>query len=336
MKMIFASTILIFFLIQTTDGQISPQEFPILKGPYLGQKPPGITPEIFAPGIVSTGIREGIITFTPDGKECYWSILFPGFETILTSKLENNVWTKPEVASFAGRYYDGWPAIQPDGKRMFFHSARPVNDSTLGITATFNIWYMDKTDNGWSVPKIVGLPVNGSENATCPSLAKNGTIYISKRFSDGSEKLCRSVLKNGVYQELEILPDNINVLKDNFHGYIAPDESYLIRPCYGRPDNIGEGWNYYISFKKSDGAWSNLVNLGKEVNSVYCGGAPSISFDGKYLFFQGLIATSITNSLDRKYSLKELIEKDIKSPSNGSTDIYWIDAKIIEELRPKE
>jgi hypothetical protein len=28
--------------------------FPILKGPYLGQKPPGMIPEIFAPGFIST------------------------------------------------------------------------------------------------------------------------------------------------------------------------------------------------------------------------------------------------------------------------------------------
>jgi len=164
----------------------------------------------------------------------------------------------------------------------------------------------------------------------------SGTLYISKRFSDGTEKLCRSELRNGVYQELKILPDNVNVLKDNFHGYISPDESYFIRICYGRPDNIGEGWNYYITFRKSDGTWSDLVNLGKEVNSVYCGGAPSISPDGNYLFFQGIAAASITDSLDRKSSLDELIDRDIKSPSKGSTDIYWIDAKIIEELRPKE
>jgi ankyrin repeat protein len=28
-------------------------QFPVIKGKYLGQKPPGMTPEIFAPGIVS-------------------------------------------------------------------------------------------------------------------------------------------------------------------------------------------------------------------------------------------------------------------------------------------
>lgn len=65
--------------------------------------------------------------------------MFSGFETILTSRLENGNWTESELAPFAGKYYDGWPALQPDGKRMFFHSARPLMDSPSGKSAAFNI-----------------------------------------------------------------------------------------------------------------------------------------------------------------------------------------------------
>ena len=36
----------------TIEGK---SEFPVLKGPYLGQKPPGLTAEIFAPGIRKRG-----------------------------------------------------------------------------------------------------------------------------------------------------------------------------------------------------------------------------------------------------------------------------------------
>ncbi|MBE0664402.1 MAG: hypothetical protein IH584_01170 [Candidatus Aminicenantes bacterium] len=43
------------------------KEFPKLTGPYLGQKPPGTTPELFAPGIVSTGLNELNSVFSPDG-----------------------------------------------------------------------------------------------------------------------------------------------------------------------------------------------------------------------------------------------------------------------------
>ena len=44
-------------------------DFPKLTGPYLGQKPPGKTPEIFAPGIVSTEGLQLRLFFTPDGSE---------------------------------------------------------------------------------------------------------------------------------------------------------------------------------------------------------------------------------------------------------------------------
>ena len=47
-------------------------EFPVLKGSYLGQNPPGITAEIFASGIISTGYHDGCITFSPDGKELFY------------------------------------------------------------------------------------------------------------------------------------------------------------------------------------------------------------------------------------------------------------------------
>ena len=43
-----------------------------LTGPYLGQKPPGLTPEPFAPGIVSTDDWQVNGVFTPDMKEFYF------------------------------------------------------------------------------------------------------------------------------------------------------------------------------------------------------------------------------------------------------------------------
>jgi hypothetical protein len=45
-----------------------------LAGPYLGQKPPGATPEIFAPGIVSLpGQQDYGCSFSPDGRFLFFS-----------------------------------------------------------------------------------------------------------------------------------------------------------------------------------------------------------------------------------------------------------------------
>jgi len=46
--------ILAFLTAYTQQGEQIDNDFTTLKGPYLGQRPPGMTPEIFAPGIIST------------------------------------------------------------------------------------------------------------------------------------------------------------------------------------------------------------------------------------------------------------------------------------------
>lgn len=50
--------------------------FPSLTGPYLGQKPPGLTPEVFAPGIITTNLHDdGSPIFSPDGREVHFRII---------------------------------------------------------------------------------------------------------------------------------------------------------------------------------------------------------------------------------------------------------------------
>ena len=50
---------LIYFILifDISHAQQKTKDFPVLKGPYLGQKPPGMNPEIFAPGIISTAVE---------------------------------------------------------------------------------------------------------------------------------------------------------------------------------------------------------------------------------------------------------------------------------------
>lgn len=47
---------------------------------YLGEAPPGMVPEIFAPGFISVENRiEGRGTFSPDCKEFYFTVTDQGF-----------------------------------------------------------------------------------------------------------------------------------------------------------------------------------------------------------------------------------------------------------------
>ncbi len=302
----------------------------------MGQKSPGTTGTPFAPNFVSTGIRENNIAFSPDGRECFWTVVLWGFETILWSRMENGRWNAPEVAPFSGRYMDGWPAFRPDGRRLFFHSGRPLPEKSPGTAAKINIWFVDRTGSGWSEPRPVGPPVNDEENTACPSVTKDGTLYVSKRFSDKSERICRSALADGKYQKLEVLPAVINTTNDNYHAFISPDERYLIKPYYSLKDSIGGGWNYYVSFRKPDGGWGELVNLGPGVNSERCGGTPSISPDGKFVFFQAAPPFVEEWAHDRTYTLQELLRKQLLISTAYDLDIYWVEAAVIDALKPKE
>jgi hypothetical protein len=66
-------------------------------------------PEIFAPGIVSTGLSEAVCCFSPEGKEVYWNIAYSvkkdAKSFIVYSKIENGEWTRPEFVSFTNMKY---------------------------------------------------------------------------------------------------------------------------------------------------------------------------------------------------------------------------------------
>ena len=71
---------------------------------YLGQKPPGETPEVFAPDIIS-GISR-IHTYpaiSPDGKQILWMILPPKTMEVYYEKGE---WSEPHIYKpFSDRIY---------------------------------------------------------------------------------------------------------------------------------------------------------------------------------------------------------------------------------------
>ena len=77
-----------------------------LNGPHLGQKPPGKTPEIFAPEIMNTGQGyHSTVIFSPDFDEAFRRTMNNKDGGFLYSKIENEVWTKPQNINFGIKIY---------------------------------------------------------------------------------------------------------------------------------------------------------------------------------------------------------------------------------------
>ena len=323
------------------EGRTAPRDgFPLLRGPYLGQLPPGVQARLFAPGIVGTGMHERDVAMTPDGREIYFGVTFGRIVTLMVSRLENGRWTEPAVAPFAAdlKYFHFEPCISADGKRMLFLTNRPPQGQEPAPGWTHqNIWAVDRGEDGrWGAPYDLGPPVNTADAEFFPSLARDGTLYFT-RSDPKFEKtaILRSRRVDGRYQEPEALPAAVNDRGLVYNAFVARDESHLIATVDGRDDSRTPGLpNYYIFFRDGEGGWSEGVNLGDRANFQGAeASSPYVSPNGKFFFFSSTKAGEIASSPEKPATLRTLREY-FAGPQNGNSDIYWIEASFLETLRP--
>ena len=308
-------------------------DFPRLTGPYLGQKPPGMMPEIFAPGIVSKGYFERSVVFAPDQDELFFEMRCLGFTTVLLHmRQENGRWTEPETAFFSGipEYSDDCPFFSYDGRTLFFVSQRPSSPHEE-IRKDCDIWMVSKNKGEWGAPTHARSPLNSAFDDDYPTISKLNNLYFCSN-RDGNYDIYVTQVYEGGFSEPKRLDAPINTTNYEGHPFIASDESYLIFTS-DRPGEFGEA-DLYISFRGEKGGWSEPVNMGNRVNSPFHEAAPYVSPDGKYLFFCSFRPNPPPNE-KRRLTYRE-IRNLLDGPGNGCGDIYWVSAQVIDALRPKE
>ena len=302
--------LIVLFLVSCSNkDQVIDQKFA-----YLGQKPPGETPEIFAQGIISkAGFHlHSCLVFSPDGKEVYFTgIVFEPERksTIHYIKFEGDNWTEPQIAPFSGVYSDDSPVFSPDGKRLYFASTRPLDEND--DSNDHNFWYVEKTGENWGEPVHAGSILNSEYCDFRIFISGNQTIYLSsdRDYKDGrSFDIFVSRFSDGEYSIPEKIGNAITTPITEQICFISPDESYIVFYRYTRDnlDNVG----LYISFRDQNSLWTKAENMGDLINAPAKSITQdaSLSPDGKYMFF-----------------LKRYEES-----------IYWVSTEIIEELRPEE
>ena len=330
MSIRLATVFLMSLALMASSGRQNHLQKP--QGPYLGQKPPGVTPEVFAPGVISRGFHENGMVFSPDGSELFYSTSDSKYtsKTLVYLEREDNEWSAPEIAPFSGRYYDHSIFFSPDGKKLFFSSARPVS-ARSEEKKDLDVWVVEKKGHSWGDPVHLEGPLNTDKSEQITSMSANGTIYLRTNY-EGSGKwaIYKSRLENGEYTAAEKLSRTINSGYNEGNPCVSPDESFLLFKS-GRPGGYGNT-DLYISFRQEDDSWGEPINMGAEINSPENELEPRLSPDGKYLFFTSFRKHS--PSVFRGKSYETLMEL-YGSPQNGYGTLYWVDAKTIEGLRTK-
>lgn len=284
------------------------EDFPALEGPYLGQTPPGLTPEVFAPGIVCTEKNEGYLVFLDHGRVLVFDRWLPqteGPDPYLVMEMRNGRWTRPRSSNLPQCPSDPVLPIRPDERTLFFALNRAADG--MGESHTeWDIWMTRWTDRGFSSIRRLEAPISSEKRDAWPSLAKNGNLYFMSNRDGGHGRwdIYKAEYKDGSYSNIQNIGHPVNSDLSEADPAVAPDEGYLLF-CSQRPGGFG-GLDLYITFHKQDGTWTAPQNMGPEINTPANEEKPYVTPDGKYLFFS--------------------------NDASGNLEIYWVNAEIIDDL----
>lgn len=260
----------------------------------MGQDPPGMVAEPFAPGIISKEGWEIEGVFAPGLKAFYFTTRSSKEKpiTVIGFRQQGNIWKK--YIEFKRK---GEISFSPDGARM--HMAKG---------------YKDRKGDGWSERKSLGPLFDREDWGIMRLTASSKGTYVFDDYKSG-DVIRISTLQDGKRQAPKKMGPVVNTGKWTAHPFMAPDESYLIWDSE-REGGYGDS-DLYISFRQKDGSWGPAINMGDKVNSDKWDAFASVTSDGKYILFNRRIDDGSNND-------------------NMNVDIYWVDAKIIETLRPKQ
>ena len=246
----------------------------------LGQKPPGETPEPFAPGILAANAFLGPLAFSLDGAECFFTVDDAGYTTqnLYVTRYVNGAWTAQVLAPFvAGFEKSGEAYFAPDGKRLYFTA------QAKGSASRMDLWMVDRSGAGWGTPVRLPAPINSDANEFHFSRGPDGTIYFLSNRS-GSPQIYRARQNADGTFLVELIPAPVlSVGTYDGDPSIAADGRFLVFHS-GRAGGFG-ATDLHVSFPGGKGEWTKPINLGAGFNTADDEYGATLSPDGKYLFF---------------------------------------------------
>ena len=191
----------------------------------------------------------------PDDYDLFSAVVQLSHDTLHLSHVER----VPQVNQTT--FFDGQPALTPDGLILYFTSDRPG-----GVGGT-DLWYSTRPNiasQAWSEPKDVGPPVNTPCDEITPMIAPDGkTLYFSSNGHatvggyDLFKSTSASIVEKGAvgWSEPENLGEPINTKYDEVFPYALNDTAFFFvsnqpAPLKGR--NIYALTRTYLSLKMGD------------------------------------------------------------------------------------
>lgn len=290
---------------------------------------PDVSPQIFAPGVISGPANDGAPAFSPDGNTIFFTRSGATWAVILESQRAGDHWSEPQIASFSGEWNDQQPAMSPDGSFIVFISSRPAppsqEPSNTGTTPlrAFGIWQVKRAGTGWGQPVRLPDTVNFCPLIFKPSVAADSNIYFMAMEKGKKFRLFRSQYQGGVYRKAEPLSFSDGTAGD-VDPEIAPDESFLLFSSDGRrPDDTAHE-HLFIVFKKA-GAWGTVVPIryaGDDLRGSSNDNESHLSPDRRTLYFSSDRTLPVHFPRTREQATQDI--QRLQSWDNGNYNVWFM------------
>ena len=252
-------------------------------------KKPQIQKTIFEPEHISTRLIEYSATFSPSGKEIYFSRSNDQWgkgnmkSSIYFAIKQNQKWSKPKLVSFSGQYDDSAPYLADGGRTLYFISKRPSKEVQQ---ISMDIWKVERIkDNDWGIPVRLNNPINSAENEYCLRADKHGNLYFAsdRKGGYGQGDLYIAEKANNTYKPPVSLGNVLNSETGEWNLEVNKNGDVIIFEASDKPQNLSAYGDLYISFKSND-IWSipqNIIEINTTGSDLY----PELIEDKNILYF---------------------------------------------------
>jgi serine/threonine protein kinase len=181
-------------------------------------------------------------------------------------------------------FYDGTPSLSADGLELYIPSDRP------GTAGSGDLWVATRAgfSDPWSIPVNLGPIVNSPVFDGAPCLSADGlSLYFESTRSGGQGAddlwITTRVSKQSPWGWPVNLGPPVNSIYMDWSPCISPDGLVLFFVSC-RPGGFG-GSDIWMSKRKTpESSWSEPVNVGPAINTIFKESHPSLSPDGLTLF----------------------------------------------------
>jgi hypothetical protein len=180
------------------------------------------------------------------------------------------------------------PVISPDGNTLFITIANhPQNIG--GRRDPGDIWISTKTTEGWSTPAHGGRNINNSAYNGVAGISHDGNVlYLLSHYkADGSSPTTQGISIARKAGSGWSAPENITIpyfinRATTLTGYWHEAQSVVVLAAEGYNSTGAE--DIYVTIKRGD-RWSELINLGRSINSAYQEMSPTLNAEGTKLYY---------------------------------------------------